>query len=151
MRYVEAYTGITAFHVEDPLDAWIIEFFRSTKSEDRLHFAQGIGQVLECMDDDGQRSLWDSWLKCYWELRSMGFIGKLEGPEWEAMLRWLLYFKSLFPEAAECAIQMPNFSFESDSIVFDFNERMPWSQYPVAAAKILIYLHKSEKPLWFWV
>ena len=107
-------------------------------------------RYLKKWTKDEQQKVWDRWLQSYWGLRTLGFPVEVEGPEWEPMIRWLPYFKSLFPKAVECAIRMPNLPLEDDSVIYDFNELLPWSQYPEEAAQTLTYLNRSEAPLWFW-
>ena len=102
------------------------------------------------MDDAGQRELWERWLKGYWQNRLQGVPVPLEGCEVEAMLGWLPYLGSLYPNAVEYAIQMSPAASDSSDTCFKLNSGTVWSEYPEATARLLVYLAESASHEWGW-
>ncbi len=150
-HFVGFYTAMVTYYVKDPLDLWIPRFFENADVEDRCRFAWDIGEILDAMNDAEQHTWWERWLKRYWENRLQGIPVPLDAREVEAILGWLPSFKSVFPEAVELTIQMPQTPLEHDGTVYKINKGELWSKYPEATAKVLIHLADFNSPDWIWL
>lgn len=145
-RFIEYYTDMIVYFVKDPLNEWIPELFLHGTLEARCHFASRISSHLVQMDESMQHECWQCWLKKYWENRLQGVPAVLESEESKEMLRWLICFRSLFPEAVDLAIQMPNTPLQQSFVLYDLKDNELLQQYPETVAKLLLYLGESGSP-----
>lgn len=148
-NFIQAYTTMLVYYVDNPIENWIPRFFDNTTKEDRNHFANVIGlQHLNDLDVSKQREWWKRWLKRYWQNRLEGVPKQLTSGEVEQMLEWLQYLKGdVFPEAVDLAIQMQKVPLQSGFLFYKFNESDLWKRYPEAVAKLLVHLGDGNKEL----
>ena len=149
-QFVEHYTFMAVYLVDDPLKSWIPKFFANAAEQDRREFAWNISHELRRMDDAKQRDLWERWLRKYWENRLHGIPGPLTGAEIPSMLSWSVHLTSLFPEAVDYTTKMPKTAFEDTLILHELNEGDAWSKYPEATVRLLKYMADCEPPQWVW-
>ena len=149
-RFVEFYTLMAIYFVEDPLQSWIPNFFDHAAVKHRRQFAWTISSHLHDMDDARQQEWWNRWLKRYWKGRLDGVPTPLADSEVGAMLEWLPRLASIFPEAVELAIQMPTTTVERSSIIYSLKKKKLWSEYPEDTGKLLVFLGESELPSYAW-
>ena len=149
-QFARAYTDMVTYFVQDPLTPWMPKFFERAKSEDRYFLAWHVGQNLTEMNDSQRQEWWSRWLKDYWLNRCQGVPATLEANEVEAMLEWLPYFGKLYPDAVECATEMPNTPLEHGTVIREIGDGELWSEYPQATADLLLFLAKSGSPNWIW-
>ena len=149
-HFVEMYAGMVIYFENQPLDVWIPRFFQNAEAEDKRRFAWALGRNLEHTEKGRQHEWWERWLRQYWENRLQGIPVPLESGEVEAMLDWLPYFDTLFPEAVERAIHMPQTSLERNSTIYEMSRGDLWQKYPEATAKLLVYVADFESPGWTW-
>ncbi|MYE23515.1 MAG: DUF4020 domain-containing protein [Gammaproteobacteria bacterium] len=149
-QFVECYASIAVYLVDDPLNSWIPQFFANASEQDKHWFACKIGHYLRDADDAKREDWWKRWIKEYWMNRLQGIPAPLADAEVAAMLGWVPDLKTVFPEAVECAIQMPNTAFEDTLILHDLNEGDAWSKHPEATVKLLVYMADCEPPPWVW-
>ena len=72
------------------------------------YFASEVGLRLQEMDEAIQQEWWQRWLKRYWKNRLQGSAGwQVESGEVAHMLNWLPHLSTVFPEAVDLAVQMP--------------------------------------------
>ena len=145
-KFIEYYTAMLGYFVENPMDKWIPEFFHCKNKKTQLSFASSIGHHLRNLDERQQQEWWKRWLKEYWERRlEDNMYAILEAEEIEIMLEWLPYLNSVFPEAVELAIQMSPAS-EQRFTLHKFKLDELSENHPEPLAKLLIYLGKWENP-----
>jgi hypothetical protein len=172
-RFIEYYTVMIVDFVEAPLDEWIPEFFQSASQEDASTtaepanatggifsrreepkdcFASEVGIHLYYMDEleqqdnsEQQKKWWQHWLKRYWENRLQGVPAVLESSEVERMLDWLPHLTSVFSEAVDLAVQMPQTPLENCGVIYELSDSDLLQNHPEAVAKLLIYLWKCDR------
>ena len=149
-QFVTFYAWMVTYFVDQPLDEWIPSFFQYAKEEDRRRFAWALGRDLHGMEDGRQGEWWERWLKRYWENRLQGIPRPLDAGEVEAMLDWLPSLDTLFPEAVEVAIHMPQSPLDRNSIIHEISKSDLWTKYPEATAKLLVHAAGSNSPGWAW-
>ena len=149
-RFVTFYAGMVTYFVDQPLDVWIPRFFENAEAQDKRRFAWTLGRDLDDMDNGRQHEWWERWLRRYWENRLQGIPARLDVGEVAAMLDWLPYLDSLFPEAVDLAIQMPQTPLEHSPVIHEISRGDLWSKYPEPTAKLLIHIADSESPAWAW-
>ena len=152
-RFIEYYSYMLVYFVEDPFDKWIPALFHFGSQEDRQEFAFNLNRYLQDLDETTQQELWQRWLKQYWENRLQGVPAILEPAEIENMLKWIPSLIAVFPEVVDLAVQMPkdvplrHFR----RVINDLNESHLLEHYPEAIAKLLIYLWECNPPKYTWV
>ena len=149
-RFIEYFSALICFYVSDPLNKWIPIFFKNTKPQDREKLARQIDLLLRGMNSDQQEDIWKRWIKKYWENRIQGLPQPLTSKEISEMVEWAPRFKSLFEEAVELEIHMPPAHFNHSSVIYDLQKSDLVNQYPMATAKLLVYLLQSECPMYIW-
>ena len=149
-QFVTSYARMVTYFVDQPLDMWIPRFFAKAGSGDRRRFAWVLGSELNRMDDSRQREWWGRWLKQYLENRLKGVPATLDASEVEELLDWLRHLDTLFPEAVELAVRMPEGPLERNHVIHDISTGELPSKYPEATAKLLLYASDMETPQWIW-
>ena len=151
-RFVELYTLMVTYAVDDPINTWIPRFLKNGDIDDKCQFAWQIGHILKSMEDKRQQEWWGRWLKRYWENRLLGVPVLLDNLEIQAMLGWLPSFKSVFPQAVNLVIRMSPTQLTHNSVVYDISqgEGELQSKYPEATAKLLVHLADFESPQGAW-
>ena len=151
-RFIEYYTYMLVYFVEDPFDKWIPALFQYGGQEARQDFDLNLGYHLQDMDETAQQKFWQRWLKHYWQNRSESVPAALESGELENMLNWLPHLTTVFPEAVDLAVQMPtDIPLQNCQVIYEINESDLWQRYPDEVAKLLIYLWECNlrNSIWF--
>ena len=163
-RFVRYYIYMFEYLAEDPLERWIPKFFQCTSQEQpaeaeepmlfprnaqetKNFFAAEVGSRLQRMSEAEQQEWWQHWLKRYWENRLQGVPAALEAGEIARMLNWLPHLTSVFSEAVDLAVQMPQRSLQNCWVIDEFSindENDVWQRHPESAAKLLIYLWECD-------
>ena len=148
--FVNRYTQMLAHFADDPVEAWVSEFFRHANNAARYRFAFEIHQHLRHSDDFQQREAWARWLERYWKHRLEGVPKPLDDAEVRFTLAWLPAFQTLFATAVELALRMPSVSLSSSQTIDDLWRGDHGRDAPEAVAKLLIHLgeHASPDPAW---
>ena len=153
-RHREAFialcTAVVSYVVDDPLDAWIPEFFKAAEDSDKRGFAWKLSERIREVHDAGQREWWERWLKQYWENRLQGVPAPLTEGEVAAMVGWPRYFESLFPEAVDLAVRMPEAPLEGWGVLHAMDEGDHWSSAPEATVRLLVYVAEHDASGTFW-
>ena len=175
-QFIQDYIDILAHFVEDPIDEWIPKLFQytiqktpSTTTETthierqflphdvqgiKTYFASEVRLRLHVMDEVARQEWWRHWLKRYWKNRSQGVPGgEFESGEVANMLDWLPYLGTVFPEAVDLAVQMPQRALQNCSVIEELSrsdEINLWQRHPESVAKLLIYLRKCNLPRHSW-
>ena len=164
--FVECYTVMLIYAVDDVLDTWIPELFafgsqqsqqanreptlvRDDSSTIPEIVALKVCKCLQHMSASQSQELWERWLKEYWQNRIYGIPPvPFTATEAGIMLQWLPELKKGFPEAVDLAIQMQTPSLQHTTIFASLITAKTWQVYPEAVAKLLIYLWGCNIPVW---
>ena len=169
-RFIKYYIYMFEYLAEDRLDRWISKFFRYAGQEHpsgteerglfrrdvpetKDYFAAEVGSRLRRMAKAEQQEWWQRWLRRYWENRLQGVPAALETSEIARMLNWLPHLTSVFPDAVDLAVQMPQRSLQNCWVIEELsrsNESDLWQGHPEAVAKLLIYLWECDLPGHSW-
>lgn len=139
-RFIEAFTYVVFFHVDDPLPEWIPTLFQHLDSEGRRTFAWHIRGNLRQLDDEQRVACWERWLKRYWELRTQGSPQPLSPRETGAMLTWLCELKPVLAGAVDVAVRMPHAESRGRSALYEMVDEKFHDTHPEPFAKLLGYL-----------
>ena len=164
-RFVECYTVMLIYFVDDVLDTWIPKLFeygshqrQPASREPTLLlddnstipeiFALTVTKCLQHMSDGEKLELWRRWLRDYWQNRLYGRPAPLTANEANLMLEWLPELNTEFPDAVNLAIQMPSPSLDNMRILACLVTDKTWEHHPDSVAKLLIYLWGCIIPVW---
>ena len=139
-RFIEAYTYVLFFHVDDPLPAWIPRLLAHIDDEGRRYFAWHIGRNLRQIDGEQRVIWWERWLRPYWERRLQGIPFPLYADEVDSMLMWLPLLDNVFDQATDIAIRMPRLPLRDGFVLDEVIEANLHDAYPEAVAKLMDYL-----------
>ena len=156
-RFIKYYIYMLVNFAKDPLCKWIPKLLRYGSKETKDCFASEVGIHLYYMDEpeqqdnsEQQKKWWQHWLKRYWENRLQGVPAVLESSEVERMLDWLLHLTSVFSEAVDLAVQMPQTPLENCGVIYELSDSDLLQNHPQAVGKLLIYLWKCNLPRYCW-
>ena len=161
--FVECYTVMLIYVVDDVLDTWIPKLFEYGSHQGQPDnreptlllddnstipeiFALTVTKYLQHMSDGEKLELWRRWLRDYWQNRLYGRPAPLTANEANLMLDWLPELNTEFPEAVSLAIQMPLPSLQHTRILACLVTDKTWEHHPDSVAKLLIYLWKCNIP-----
>lgn len=149
-RFIEAYTYVLFYYVEDPNSQWIPRLFEYTNVEGRERFCHWIWSFLDSLDETQQREYWERWLKQHWEDRINGVPVSLCSEEIDTMLSWIPRLHAILADAVKLAVQMPRMRLESCFVLDEIIEAGIHDGDPVSVAKLLGYLRhcQSKKHVW---
>ena len=166
LEFVEKYTVMLIFVVDDALETWIPELFKHSNRDSQPAnqeptllrednhtipdiFALAMAHRLQEMNDSDKEELWQGWLKEYWRNRLYGKPAPLTSDEAGRMLDWLAELKTQFSEAVDLTIENEQGpSLKNTRIFACLITYKTWENYPEAVAKLLIYLWKWNIPYW---
>ena len=169
-QFIKCYIDMFEHLAEDPLDRWIPKFFQYASQEmpattgapmlfprdvqgTKDCFAAAVGSHLQNMVEAKQQEWWERWLKRCWENRLQGVPAALEVGEVAQMLEWLPDLTSVFSEAVDLAVQMPQRSLHNCWVIEKLSrsdESDLGQRHPESVAKLLIYLRECGLPRHSW-
>ena len=149
-RFLDRYTTMLVYFVNDPLASSIPQLFENAAVADRHRFALSMGRHLDVMSDTQQREWWERWLGRYWKNRLGGVPAPLAADEIVDMLGWLPYLRSVYPEAVELAVRMENAPLGNSSVVRRLADGTLWQKYPQATAELLVHLGEYDSSPATW-
>lgn len=139
-RFIEFYTALAVFHVNDPTLHLLPAFFRHASVEDRMSFASHLGHFLRQMQPAAKQELWDRWLLRYWQDRQQAVPTALDEAEIKQMLGWLPDLDDSFPVAVSLAVRSPQTPIEHSDVLRRLRESDLVTRYPAETAELLIHL-----------
>ena len=77
-RFIDIYTNILIYAVDDPIVEFIPRLFRIANKEDRKQFVNSVRRELHRMDNKQKHYIWNVWLKDYWKNRIKNILVSLE-------------------------------------------------------------------------
>ena len=150
-QFINYYTEMLVYFVEDPFDKWIPKLFQLDSPEVRQEFVFNLSRCLQNLDEAAQQELWQRWLKQYWKNRLQGVPAALESGEIISMLNWLPHLTAVFSEAVDLAVQMQKVQLENYWGIDRLNKTDLSQRHPEALAKLLIYLWECNLSNYTWV
>lgn len=99
--FVELYTLLMVYAIEDPIKLDIPQLFTVANQKDRQCFIDVVENCLENMNEQQKNKLWNSWLKKYWSNRLVNIPCALNEEEGKNMMGWLPELGNIYPEAVE--------------------------------------------------
>lgn len=97
--FVELYTVLMVYVIENPIKHDIPKLFAVANKKDRQCFINVIKHCLQNMNEQQKNKLWNSWLKNYWKNRLLNIPCALSEEEGKNMMRWLPEMGDIYPEA----------------------------------------------------
>ena len=157
-RFIQFYTLVISYLVNDDKDKWIYTFFNQTQEKpDVKHmFTTQVGHLLRDLNENSQNEniqskWWRVWLKDYWNNRLQGVPCPLDDAEIATMFDWVIHLQEVFPEAVDMALQMRPVPLRRSLDLHHKVSKMNLiNRYPTKLAQLLIHLGKCETPRWFW-
>ncbi len=143
-RFVEFYTALAVFHVEDPTQQLLPALFQHGSGDDQISFASHLGYLLRQMQPTAKQQLWDRWMLRYWQGRQQAVPAALGEAEIREMLEWLPHLGESFPAAVSLAIRSPTIRIEHSHLLYELRVSDLVSRYPTETAELLIYLCNCE-------
>ncbi len=147
-QFINYYTEMLVYFVDDPFDKWILALFQLDSPEARQEFVFNLSRCLQNLDEAAQQELWQRWLKQYWKNRLQGVPAALESGEIVSMLNWLPHLTAVFPETVDLAVQMQKVQLENYWEIDRLNKSDLSQRHPEALAKLLIYLWECTNYTW---
>lgn len=139
-KFVEFVAALALFHVDDPTQQLLPQFFRHASLDDRTTFAGQIGYFLRQIQPERKRQLWDRWLARYWQDRLQAVPAALEDAEIKQMLDWLPDLGDAYPEAVLIALRGRAVRIEHSHLLSALEDSDLATGYPAETAELLIYL-----------
>ncbi len=139
-RFIEFFTVLAVFHVDDPTIQLLPDLFKNGTLEDRSTFASQLGFFLRQMDESARHNLWERWLHRYWKNRLQSVPLPLDDIEVKQMLEWLPHLGELYPQGVTLAISAPLTQIEHAHLTYEMQESDLVTRFQTETAKLLIYL-----------
>ena len=150
-NFIRRFTTLLARFVDNPIDSCIPSFFAKANEEDRRQFAVSIGDNLRHLENGPQQTLWDRWLREYWENRLNGTPAVLYPLETKIMFNWLVHLQDLFPRAVELAVKTQDLPSDFSPATHLLYNQGRAESYPEATAKLLIFWAGHGLPRHAWI
>ena len=146
-RFIDIYTNILIYVVDNPIVEFIPRLFRIANKEDRKQFIDSIRRNLHRMSNKQKQYIWNMWLKDYWKNRIKNIPVSLEEYEKSEMLEWICELDELYSEAVEIIISGPRIGNIESHFWYEL-KRGEWAgRYPDETAKLITFLLNSNADL----
>ena len=139
-RFIEFFTALIVFHVNDPTPDLLPALFKNGSLEDRITFASQLGGFLRPMAENTRRDLWARWLYRYWKNRLQSVPLPLEGAEVRKMLEWLPHLGDQFPQGVSLAVSASPVQIAHTQLMHQMRKSDLVTRFPADTAQLLIYL-----------
>lgn len=150
-QFIQRYTYMIAYFVEDPLETWIPKLFRYGGEDIGEVFTSSFNEnFLRDMDEATQLEWWQGWMKDYWESRLRGVPIALSPKEIAHMLHWPAQLTAVFPEAVDLAVEMEVTTSEYGNLIFYLDENKLVERFPNEMAGFLLHLDKIGVQEHWW-
>ena len=142
--FIDLYTLLLIYVVEDPIQEFIPRFLKAAEEKDKAHFAHMIEQTLENMNEIQKENLWNSWLKKYWINRMNNIPVAISEDEGAKMLFWLLKLDTLYPEAVGLFVSGTQITKADSFFWYNLKEEKWAEKYPEETVKLILYLLNKD-------
>ena len=130
-EFVNIYTTIIVSVVEDPIDKFIPAFLKNSDAESRRRFAFEMKHRLMNMQDEAKKTIWDKWLRSYFENRNNGIPVKLTNEDRLEMLDWIVELEPVFEEAVDVVCKGEPPKKVNSRFLFSFWDKKMAAKYPL--------------------
>ncbi|WP_026893381.1 DUF4020 domain-containing protein [Lacrimispora aerotolerans] len=139
-RFTHHLTVLMIYFCEQPLGKLISQLFSVGGLKTRTEFAHQVDASLQSMNEEATRTLWNRWLKLYWEKRILQMPMALDDEEINIMIDWLQFLGPVFSEAVDIAIKMRPTKNLRHRILYNFKDNPIVKGQFNAVAKLLQFL-----------
>jgi hypothetical protein len=128
---------------------WLKAFVADASPSQKESWARGITINLQRAGDANRQAWWTNWISDYWNARIDGIPSPLLPNEVSEMVRWVIHFGPSMPVAVELLLKSPAPNLKYSHSFYELRESAAAKEYPVAGAKLLLYLlQREEEPLY---
>ena len=145
--FVELYTVLMIYAVDNPIIEFFPKLFRVAKEDDRKRFINSVWRNLHNMSGEQKHHLWNVWLKEYWRNRIKNIPVPLQEYEKEEMLEWIFELNELYPEAIEIIVSGTEMSGVALNFWYMLHKGEWVREYPDATARLMAFLLNSNMDL----
>ena len=142
--FVELYTLLMVYAIEDPIKIDVPQLFTVANQKDRLCFIRVVENCLENMNGQQKNKLWNSWLKKYWNNRLGNIPCALNEEEGKSMMGWLPEMGEIYSEAAEMFISGTPIKKADSFFWHSIEEKQIMDQYSKETMQIIHYLIEKD-------
>jgi hypothetical protein len=137
--------GLALFRFDNPIaSGWLTKTVAKLPQSDLDHFASDVQRLLSDTAPAIAESIWDRWLKDYWEMRLLGTPKPLSQKEATGMVHWSLSLGQRLPEALKLIQQMQGMvEFQHPDMLYLVDRKGIAKSHPRAAAELLLFFFKS--------
>jgi hypothetical protein len=138
--------NIAVYSSFNPVEhGWLFRFMATVKTEIRVMWASEMRSMIGGLDSDAKATLWQRWLKTYWQERLDGRPLPLSGGETAEMVEWVTDLGPVFPEGVDLVCKSPYPDFKQSMAYYPLAKSDLLKQYPDAFAELLFFLAAGEK------
>lgn len=140
-RFCEHLAEIALFSSINPIkQGWLQKFLGGVDSKYRVDWARFVGYRLESLKIDSAKTVWNRWIKAYWEKRVKGIPIPLDDEEKSQMIMWAASLDPVFPEVVKviCSSTAPDL--KQTRFYNQFLEKGNFKNYPSESARLLKHL-----------
>ncbi len=122
---------------------WLNEFLSQASDSGRQQWAEWVQRDLHSMSPDSRDTVWDGWLKGYWERRVTGLPVPLSPGELGAMIRWGYEFghsQKRYREAVNLIVQGPPSNERPQRMVYNIKTNNLVTLAPGDTLKLVYYV-----------
>jgi len=137
------YTAWFSFSDDKNPVAWLRDFLKGSRDEERAHFAHQYASILGDLSPEQREELWRNWLSSYFQERLVG-PPSLEKKEKLALIRWCEEFPERLSEMAKALAELPPPELEFHQLhrLLDGENSLPASD---GLAELLLWVLKGQK------
>lgn len=128
---------------------WLNEFLSQASDNGRQQWAEWIQRDLHSMSPASRDTVWDGWLKGYWERRLTGIPVPLSPRELGAMIQWGYEFghsRKRYQEAVNLIVQGPSGNERPQRMAYNINTNNLVNLAPADTLKLVRYVLHGVGP-----
>ena len=119
MRFSIHLAELVLFHLDDPIDDILNDFFSKADQSSRIDLINQIGHRLGHLEPKKQEHHWNIWIQKFIHNRIQSIPIPLTPGEYEGILSWLTHLKPVFAEAVTTFLEAEPQSFKHSSVFSD--------------------------------
>jgi hypothetical protein len=137
--------GLALFRFDNPIaSGWLTKTVAKLPQSDLNHFASEVQRLLRDTTPAVAESIWDRWLKEYWDMRLLGTPKPLSRKEATRMVHWSLNVGQRISDALKLIQRMDGMvEFEHPDMLYLIDKKGITQSQPQAAAELLLFFFKS--------
>lgn len=142
--------SIAIFGSNDPVaEKWLYQFLLAVTEEMHIIWARQFGHQLGSLKEDQIRSLWERWLRKYWESRINGVPVALSDNEKKEMVPWVLPLLPAFSEVVDLISRMGAPNIPESFLYGELRDKEIATTFPNESVRLLEeLLSQAREPFW---